>query len=199
VTADEMWEELTRRWHPDDPDAPDDNMKRYYQTKFAVAQRLQPRIIGEIGVRAGYSAFAFLSACPGARYAGYDMDAGSWGGKVGFTDHARAVTLAGFDAHITIADSQRILQYRDPVDLFHIDGDHSGVGAMHDMIAAFPASVWMLVDDYDFIPAVREAVRSFLMIQRLAVPAFEYVGDGGFRGNMLIAGGINPLLWDRYA
>jgi hypothetical protein len=40
----------------------------YYRTKWAIVPVLQPKTILEIGVRFGYSALAFLNACPRARY-----------------------------------------------------------------------------------------------------------------------------------
>src|SRR5271163_2412703 len=52
----------------------------YYRTKWAIAAVLQPKRILEIGVRFGYSAMAFLDACPSASYLGIDINAEANGG-----------------------------------------------------------------------------------------------------------------------
>ena len=66
---------------------PDDPLKHlfddwvaYYRLKWAIARVLQPKRILEIGVRFGYSAAAFLDACPNATYFGIDVDSEDFGG-----------------------------------------------------------------------------------------------------------------------
>ncbi len=46
----------------------------YYRMKWAIAKVLQPESILEVGVRFGYSARAFLEACPDAVYTGIDAN-----------------------------------------------------------------------------------------------------------------------------
>ncbi len=48
--------------------------RSYYRMKWAIAKVIQPKSILEIGVRYGYSAISFLSACPDAQYVGIDND-----------------------------------------------------------------------------------------------------------------------------
>src|ERR1039458_5111316 len=55
----------------------------YYRLKWAIARALQPATILDIGVRFGYSAFAFLDACPSASYLGIDADCEAYGGSRG--------------------------------------------------------------------------------------------------------------------
>jgi hypothetical protein len=197
MTQDEMWTALKAQWHPNDPDTPDEDMERYYKCKFSLALSLQPKVIGEIGVRAGYSAFAFLSAAPEAEYVGYDADQGQWGGQRGFTAHAEKL-LAPFRHTITYMDSQETVRYSRPFDLFHVDGDHSYAGCLHDLEVAWPVSRWVLVDDYDFILPVRAAVNEFIVKMRIPFPGYQSIPDQ-FRGNMLLMGGLHPNFASRVA
>lgn len=168
-------------WHGD--------VRDYYIRKFKVAQFLRPTSIIEIGVRAGYSAFAFLSASPGARYVGIDNGDPSYNfGPYTAEDyraHARKL-LAPFDAHFITADSQELERFprvapltangdgptwgvvfdpfdvvgSEPFDFAHIDGSHTFPGAFHDTQAAILSGIpAILVDDVDYIPEVRAAVQ----------------------------------------
>ena len=63
--------------HPADPfvqSLPLDTLQECYLFKHRLAQLLQPKSILELGVRYGYSAAAFLSACPMASYLGLDAE-----------------------------------------------------------------------------------------------------------------------------
>ena len=61
--------DFRRSANPDDPlKHLFDDWIAYYRLKWAVARVLQPQRILEIGVRFGYSAAAFLNACPNATY-----------------------------------------------------------------------------------------------------------------------------------
>lgn len=121
----------------------------YYRLKYVIAETLAPKIIVEIGVRAGVSALAFLAACPAATYIGYDngRDAVEHG-----IDY-RTQTLAEFKrqgyaaADIVVADSQSLQRFPD-CDLVHIDGDHSFKCVRHDFVSAwYSGAKWILCDD----------------------------------------------------
>ena len=78
---------------------PDDPLKHlfgewveYYRLKWAIARALQPRSILEIGVRYGYSAAAFLNACPRGHYLGIDLDSNTYGGVQGAIRWAQEIT-----------------------------------------------------------------------------------------------------------
>ena len=73
-----IWPKLSAVFHPADHPSPP-SWCQCYETKFALATLLQPKTIFEIGVRAGYSAFAFLHAIPAASYLGIDAN-GDQGG-----------------------------------------------------------------------------------------------------------------------
>ena len=81
-------DELLERWWVGDPFRPTEEALQYYEVKHAIAKRLQPKSICEIGVRAGYSAYAFLSAAPAAEFLGID-----WG-TAGSVDENEASSYA---------------------------------------------------------------------------------------------------------
>lgn len=182
------WEALRLLWCPVDDWEPAGWVGNYYRVKYEVAERLQPKSILEIGVRAGYSAQCFLWACPEARYLGIDADRGKWGGRVGFWLYAWGL-LRQYDVEMHIADSQQMrpadLALRRTWDFWHIDGDHTYLGALHDLVMGANAGAkWMLLDDYDYIGDVQRAGDDFAKQYR-DTWGVEYVGDGGFRGNLL--------------
>ena len=184
------WPALQSAWVPGDPLVCEPWMEEYYRVKHAVAKELQPTSICEIGVRAGYSALAFLQACPRAQYLGLDSDEGEYGGVTGYLLEARA-RLEPYNAVVMRCDTQDL-----PLDpeiasvvfgyqLWHIDGAHDFKGALSDLILAHQMGAqWMLLDDYDFSPEVRRAGQVFAGMYR-AHYTTDYKGDGGMRGNLL--------------
>src|SRR5882672_10533424 len=66
-------DELLSHWWVADPFRPTEDALRYYEIKHRIAERLQPVSICEIGVRAGYSAFAFLAGSSQAKFLGVDQ------------------------------------------------------------------------------------------------------------------------------
>ena len=184
------WPALLAAWVPGDPYQPENETPRYYQVKFDLAKRLQPESICEIGVRAGYSALAFLQACPRAQYLGLDADEGMFGGVTGYIHHARE-RLEPYNAVITRCNTQdlpldpEIAAVVQGYQLWHIDGDHSFKGALSDLMLAHQMGAkWILLDDYDFAPEVRRAGQVFGGMYT-GQYVQEYVGDGGYRGNNL--------------
>lgn len=179
----DWWTRLQAGWMPGDRIQPTEARRRYYQAKRDVVERIRPMFIAEIGVRAGYSAFAMLDAAPeGCHYMGIDLDQGTHGGDPGCVDHARTL-LAPFDAEIRVQDSQTLDRLPKGVDLLHIDGDHSFDGCLSDLQLAEDSEVrWVLVDDYDYVPEVGTAVRYFAGTRTYHT---ERIRDG-HRGMVLI-------------
>lgn len=188
-------EELLKRWWDADPFRPTDDALRYYGVKHHIAARLQPRSICEIGVRAGYSAFAFLAACPHAEFLGVDQ------GTDGVADvneasycatHAQKI-LKDFKVDFLWRNTRWIEELPAttlgmPFEFVHIDADHSFVGCSNDLMLASRAT-FILVDDFDVGPEVRAACREFLL-GRPGEWIAEYIPDG-FRGNLLL---INRIM-----
>jgi hypothetical protein len=141
--------------------------KPYLWVKHVIAGLANPSSIVEIGVRAGYSAYAFLLACPKATYTGFDAYInGRFGGKdlrSGFKAHAERI-LAPYQAKIVVANTMDKGFALPKAGFFHVDGDHTFNGALHDLelclIASNPDSV-ILVDDYVFHPEVGMAAQEF--------------------------------------
>jgi 2-polyprenyl-3-methyl-5-hydroxy-6-metoxy-1,4-benzoquinol methylase len=120
----------------------------YYRLKFAISKAIRPSTILEIGVRYGYSAYSFLSACPNAKYTGIDNNSDTFGGVEKSIEWAKS-KLCNFNVDFILEDSQQI--YELPFckyDLFHIDGQQDGGGTYKDLELAFHYSEWVLLDGY---------------------------------------------------
>jgi hypothetical protein len=194
---DAAWAEIERRWLPDDSERPSEDYKNQYFQKFNVSRGAKPEVIAEIGVRGGYSALALLLGTPTARYIGFEADAGNYGGVQGMTERAIPRVLSGFAHEVRYVDTQTLIAIDDAVDLFHVDGDHSYDGAMHDIELAWGCSKYVLVDDYDFIKPVQAATDHFIVTHRLVYPMVQLLSDGGFRGSLLMFGARHPVLENR--
>lgn len=192
-TPEWNWNNVVRHWVPGDPYQLEHLTEEYYRMKYAVANFVKPQSICEIGVRAGYSAAAFLQAGHTTRYVGIDYDQGTHGGVVGYASHAKTM-LAHYDVtnHVYQGlDSQTLTELPDGMyDLLHIDGDHSYRGAYHDIKLGMKSAKWILIDDTDFMPKT-VGFAAFDAIRDYDVSECYYVYDRGYRGNILIK---NPLL-----
>lgn len=165
TTLAPWYADLLDNWLPDDPVEPDQPwLRRWLHDRYEIVARLQPRTIVEIGVRAGYSAFAMLSAAPDAKYLGIDIRTNAHGGLIGGHEHAARILERFPNAEFLHADSQemRVLPW-EGIDLIHIDGDHSYEGCLHDLNLALDSGVtWALVDDTDYLRQVRKAVHEYI-------------------------------------
>jgi len=120
----------------------------YYRLKYSIAKAIAPRSICEIGVRFGYSAITFLSACPHATYLGIDNNSANFGGVLNAVKWAESI-LHGYQYEIVIADSQKLSSLPGgPYDLVHVDGQQDGEGTFHDLELALEKGTWILVDGF---------------------------------------------------
>ena len=159
-----------------------------YSTKYRIASECGANRILEIGVRRGYSAYSFLSACPDATYVGLDILEEVDGGVTDGFEWAEKI-LSGFDVLLLNVDTQRMrtIFAGKPFDLVHVDGLHTVEGAFHDMElfwSVVSVGGIMLVDDYDYIGKVKEAVKRFELEEGVG---YEYIKS--FRGNALFRKG----------
>ena len=141
--------------------------KKHLQFKYDMCKKFNPKIIVELGIRCGYSAQAFLSACPKATYYGFDCNNGLYGGTNTneFTNFAKSTlskynTIINDNFNTQLSKELPIPQF----DFCHIDADHSCSGALSDLELCYPkmkeTSV-ILVDDYD-MHTVKKAIKIFL-------------------------------------
>lgn len=159
-----LWKRLEAQLHPQDRPAPA-AWQRCYETKYALSRLLRPTSLLEIGVRAGYSAYCFLEACPNLRYLGIDNNSDTHGGFAGAIEHARGL-LKPYAAEIveqSSADFARCVEHHNlNFDCVHVDGDHSAAGCCRDLrLAARCQPRVIVVDDYLGIAAVRDACDGF--------------------------------------
>ena len=181
------------------------NKHGYYKEKYEFAliwsMSRRPRwprdvrpVIGEIGVRYGYSAASFCFALPNAIYHGWDLIGGGHGGLKGEKDsfpyvmEMLARNLPQVEVHLTHENSQLITSLDVQFDIFHVDGNHRCECTLHDMRLAFAAlkpGGLMIVDDYTYIQGVHKAVGLFLEEENEKLLGYELIKEG-FRGNALI-------------
>ena len=162
----------------------------YYRTKWAIARYLQPASILEIGVRFGYSALAFLDACPNATYMGIDADSDTHGGVKGAIHWARDATY-GHRADFLIADSQAMVELPGgDYDLIHVDGQQDGDGSLHDLELALSQGRFILFDGYFWTRDNFLAASEFLYRNRDLLAFYSVIP--GYAGELLIET-KNPL------
>lgn len=182
-----------RIMYPEDPiynKLTQEQIDRIYWEKFKIAEKLNPEIIVEIGVRTGYSAYAFLSAVPQALYFGFDCcDSRQAGGKE-YLEHAERI-LNPYKAVVLRKDSFTLKTLGlELVDLVSVDGNHTYPYAYHDLELAFHAlrdGGYILVDDTSYIPSVKRAVANFYTEYNLSKEQVIVEKDvKGIRGYMLL-------------
>lgn len=112
-----------------------ERFKKQYAIKHEICKQQNPKTIIEIGVRAGYSALAFLTACPDAKYIGIDFERLPEG-KI-YTEWASNL-LKPYDFEIWKLNTQAITFIdKEEIDFFHIDGSHATKSVMHDLDLCF--------------------------------------------------------------
>ncbi len=156
----------------------------YYRMKWAIARVLKPKSILEIGVRFGYSALAFLNACPLAQYVGIDIDSPSFGGSPGALDWARKA-CSQYQAKFILGDSTKMERFPGgPYDLIHVDGQQDGEGTMHDLILASAQASFILVDGYFWSRANFFSASDFLFRYRELIEFYEVIP--AYAGELLV-------------
>ena len=137
-----------------------------YSTLYQVVRNLQPKRIVEIGVRAGYSAWTMLQACPEVYLVGIDNESDINpteypSGARGASEHAREI-MRGQSFDLIVEDSHSLSGIPE-CDLAYIDADHSSSGCYQDLVLARKSGAKaLLVDDYSHIKGVRDACEVFL-------------------------------------
>jgi predicted O-methyltransferase YrrM len=152
---------------------------RTYAWHVAIGAAVRPEEIGEIGVRFGYSLY---SLARGARTSsGVSPQLWGWDAEC-YVPGSIAIAKAALGDHANLCpvNTQNLTALScPPLDLFHVDGDHSFAGCSHDMALAWavlrPGGV-MLVDDVSFIGDCRDAVSRFAASNKITyavLPTFR--------------------------
>jgi hypothetical protein len=145
--------------------------ERYCREKYHIAKKIKPKTIVEIGVRAGYGAWAFLSANPDATYYGLTINTGAGcsggGGAKLWSYEAEKMLLArGFDVKIWHDfNSQKHDKLPVTGDFYHVDGDHRPGCVYHDIELCFNSAkvgAHILVDDYNVVKRVQKGANEWL-------------------------------------
>lgn len=171
-------------WHPEELPQVRERLKNpeFRKAKYDVVKKLKPKVIVEIGVRAGYSAYVMLKASPKARYIGYDNSSYN-NGKKWISNLPRI--LSGWDYGLFDINTQHIDGIL-PADFYHIDGDHTEEGVYHDLEICWKylqPGGHMLVDDIGYINPVRIGVRKWMSDHAWEI---EFEEIDSYRGDILI-------------
>lgn len=122
-----------------------------YKTLYQTIAWLQPKIIVEIGVRAGQGSWSMFKASPGCTIFGIDFDGdesqvNTHGGYKGLYKRALEINKE-YNFHLWIMNSHHIERLPDS-DVTYIDGDHTEEGVWLDLLLAEKSSKVILLDDY---------------------------------------------------
>lgn len=167
-------------------------MQPYYQVKHRITLRIAPKVIAEIGVRAGYSGWSFLNAAPDAKYYALDANNGTYGGRgvdtYDWWGYAQEL-LSDYNTVFKQVNTQKVDTLtsiiEEKVDLFHVDGDHSIKGVKHDLdlaLEVLSSEGAILVDDITYIASVSTGVQEWLQEH----PELEGKFIESLRGEMFI-------------
>ena len=162
--------------------------QRTYQLKWAISKALAPDSILEIGVRYGYSAFAFLGATPGCWYLGLDNDGDESGGVRGSLKWAASKLRNYAKASVLKTDTQKLDKLPGDVwDLIHVDGKQTGASTNHDMSLALNQARYILIDGYWWTDVNFDAINDWLMLNKKDIEWHIVINDAGsVYGDVLI-------------
>jgi hypothetical protein len=170
---------------------------KYTKFKYEIAKDVKPDVIVEIGVRAGYSAWALLQANPKATYYGFDCDANVPCSRGGPWSPIAEKMLKSRGYKIKIQhdfDSQKnnnlpIKPEAKEVVLYHIDGEHTIKGVYNDLELCFKnahSGCFILVDDYNAGPSlvVKQGTDKWIKKHKSLIKTKHFPNSGN--GDMLI-------------
>jgi hypothetical protein len=128
-----------------------------YSLYTELCSTLRPKSIFEIGVRAGYSAWAMLRGCAaGTIYHGIDIADISYANGMLYEEYPEHVL------RLARCDSGTLTHLSQTYDLAHVDGNHSHEGALHDINLCWGRAKYILIDDVTAYCTVNSAVNEWL-------------------------------------
>ena len=170
-----------------------------YRIKHAIVDILKPARIFEIGVRAGYSAAAFISTGWVKEYVGLDLNLPFKNGISKVYDaplHAQKTLRERFpetsiDVHIGDSRDENVKNmlrnsYKGYFDFIHVDGNHYYNGCKNDLYFALELikkDGVILVDDYTYEKGVEGACAMILQTN----PGYQGEFIPSYRGEFILS------------
>ena len=121
---------------------------------YAIGKILHPVNVFEVGVGPGITAHSLISSCPHMNYFGVDNMASEFhriAVSITLDNIGRRLISSGGTAGFRCIDSDNLNEFEHPngpIDLIHIDGDHSYDHQRRDVEKAIRSGAeWLLVDD----------------------------------------------------
>lgn len=145
----------------------------HFNTKYKIFKKYNKKSMAEIGVRFGYSLYAFCHANPDLEYDGFDIINGGHGGQMNIDtfEYVKNKIPSEFpNAKINLhhSNTQILNNLIDKkYDYIHIDGDHSYNGCYHDMEISYKScnkGAIIHLDDYSHtaVPDVKRAIDDWI-------------------------------------
>jgi len=154
-----------------------------FEWYYAVSKILAPKTFLEIGVRFGFSFLPSLLGTDTLVYAlGWDLE--TYGNNQIAVENISKYYKGDCVWEIKHVDSQEQAGLPKFFDLVSIDGCHDYECKIHDLTMAMHQSTYVILDDYDYIPAVRKSTDDFMEKNRENIEWNEYLPT--FRGSQLI-------------
>jgi len=140
----------------------------YFYTKYSICSLIKPKKICEIGVRFGYSAYAFCLSKPHL-YHGYDKPDLEGGAFVSGDPHEYCRSIISDlveEVKITNINTKDLKpDMMDKYDFIHVDAGHTYEDAIRDLNIAINVALpgaYILIDDYRTNVEVARATEEFI-------------------------------------
>lgn len=157
----------------------------YYEYYYAISKHYQPEKILEIGVRYGYSLGVMINGSNVVKkVVGIDCDDYVKNSLSVAEENIKKHIKPNLDYTFLNIDSHTISKFDDTYDLIHIDGDHSYDGKIKDLDLLKNACKVAIIDDYNFLPAVRKAADDWMNENKNLIKS-SYILDS-IRGTLVI-------------
>lgn len=159
----------------------------YYEVYYAIAKYYAPKSILEIGVRYGYSlaSMMFGGASSIKKVVGYDIDQYEENSlSIADSNIKKHLSSIGVECRLELKNSQSISSLDEVYDIIHIDGDHSYHGKLHDLNLALLHSKVIIVDDYNHLTEVKQAVNDWVAANKNHIKNTYFINS--IRGTFII-------------
>ncbi len=154
-----------------------------FEWYWALGKVLNPTSFLEIGVRFGFSFLPTIQTATNCKYAlGWDLE--TYGNNDIAIRNISEYYHGDCVWDIQHVDSQMQMSFPQFFDLVSIDGCHDYECKIHDLKLCIGRCNYVILDDYDYIPQVRQAVDDFLKTFPEHIEWNEYIPT--FRGSQLI-------------